>query len=218
MKALKRMAYAIIFVAILSSGNLVNAQEKVLIDNFEEGRSEKWATKSFHNETVYETVTYGDGNVLQATSNGSASCLIFEREFDINEYPILTWRWKVENTVERGDFRQKSTDDFAARVFVMFPHWYFPKTTSVNYIWANLMPKEESHPSVHVGNAVMIAVESGKRKVGEWVEYKRNIVEDYRRAFGRNPPVKAIIAIMTDTDNTGDIARAWYDDIYLMRQ
>ena len=52
MKALKRMAYAIIFVAILSNGNLVNAQEKVLIDNFEEGRSEKWATKFFHNETV----------------------------------------------------------------------------------------------------------------------------------------------------------------------
>ena len=127
MKALKRLAYAIIFVAILSNENFVNAQEKVLIDNFEEGRSETWETKSFHNETDYEIVKCDDGHVLQATSNGSASCLIFEREFDITEYPTLAWRWKVEGTVERGDFRQKSTDDFAARVFVMFPHWYFPK-------------------------------------------------------------------------------------------
>ncbi len=218
MKALKGLAYVIIFLAILSNGNSVNAQEKVLIDNFEEGRSETWTTKSFHNETAYEIVKEDDGNVLQATSDGSASGLIFEREFDIIEYPILTWRWKIEGTVERGDFRQKSTDDFAARVYVMFPHWFFPKTTSLNYIWANQMPREEIHPNVYVDNAMMIAVESGKDKVGEWVEYKRNIVEDYRRAFGRNPPRKAIIAIMTDTDNTGNKARAWYDDIYLMRQ
>ena len=79
------------------------------------------------------------------------------------------------------------------------------------------MPRNEIHPNAYTGNAMMIAVESGKEKVRKWVESRRNIVEDYRLAFGEDPPGKAVIAIMTDTDNTGKKARAWYDDIYLMK-
>jgi hypothetical protein len=59
----------------------------------------------------------------------------------------------------------------------------------------------------------MIAVESGAAKAGTWVEERRNIVADYRRAFGGAPPRIGAIAIMTDTDNTGGSAEAWYDDI-----
>ena len=99
-----------------------------------------------------------------------------------------------------------------------FPHWFFPKTTSLNYIWANRMPRGEVHPNAYTGNAMMIAVESGADKAGDWVTARRNIVADYRRAFGKEPPGKAVIAIMTDTDNTGQKATAWYDDIYLSKE
>ena len=79
------------------------------------------------------------------------------------------------------------------------------------------MPRDEIHPNAYTGNAMMIAVETGPDNAGTWVKVRRNIVEDYRRAFGEDPPGKAVIAIMTDTDNTGKKAKAWYDDIYLMK-
>lgn len=196
---------------------LAYAQDEILVDNFENGLSEVWKARSFHNETIYEVVPGNGSHVLQATSNGSASGLVYEHEFDVSEYPVLRWRWKIEDTVEGGDYRQKRSDDFAARIYVTFPHWFFPKTTSLNYIWANLMPRDEIYPNAYTSNAMMIAVESGKAKAGTWIECRRNIVEDYRRAFGEDPPGTAVIAIMTDTDNTGKKARAWYDDIYLMK-
>jgi hypothetical protein len=59
----------------------------------------------------------------------------------------------------------------------------------------------------------MIVVESGDAKAGTWVDERRNLLDDYRRAFGEDPPKVSGVAIMTDTDNTGETATAWYGDI-----
>jgi hypothetical protein len=48
-------------------------------------------------------------------------------------------------------------------------------------------------------------------------EYTRNIADDYRKAFGEEPPPIAGFAIMTDTDDTGDSVTSWYGDIALAR-
>ena len=62
----------------------------------------------------------------------------------------------------------------------------------------------------------MIAVESGPEKTGQWLEEKRNVLEDFRRHFGEDPPKVGAIAIMTDTDNTGEKAIAWYGPISIL--
>jgi hypothetical protein len=56
-------------------------------------------------------------------------------------------------------------------------------------------------------------VESGDEKAGTWVSEERNIREDYRRFFGEEPPRVGAVAVMTDTDDTGDEVTAWYGDI-----
>jgi hypothetical protein len=65
---------------------------------------------------------------------------------------------------------------------------------------------------------MMIAVESGPELAGQWVTVRRNVVDDYRKAFGEDPPQVGAIAIMTDTDNTGESATAWYGDISASRK
>ncbi|HBO83813.1 MAG TPA: hypothetical protein DD641_02285 [Deltaproteobacteria bacterium] len=44
----------------------------------------------------------------------------------------------------------------------------------------------------------------------------REIYEDYKKLFGKEPTRIIGIAIMTDTDNTGGSAVAYYDDIVLV--
>lgn len=191
--------------------------DQILIDDFEAGLSARWSVKSFEGETRYAVVTNGDGHVLQAHSNASASGLVYKVDFSPNNYPVLSWRWKVAGTVQGGNERTKAGDDYAARVYVIFPHWFFPKTKTLNYIWANHLGQNEILPNAYTGNAMMIAATSGSDQVGEWVAVRRNLIEDYRRAFGEEPPAAGAIAIMTDTDNTGERATAWYDDIKLNR-
>lgn len=192
-------------------------------DNFSFGSFAKsglegWTTRSFKGKTDYRIVEDEGQKVLQAISRDSASGLIFETDYDPGQFPILVWRWKVDQIIARGDSRNKSTDDYAARIYVVFPHWFFPMTRTINYIWANRLPKGSSQLSTFTSNDMMIAVESGSAKVGEWVTVRRNIVEDYRRAFGVDPPNVGAIAIMTDTDQTGESAIAWYGDIVARRQ
>jgi hypothetical protein len=63
----------------------------------------------------------------------------------------------------------------------------------------------------------MVAVESGAERTGAWVDERRNVLEDYRAIFGEEPPSVGAVAIMTDTDNTGESALACYDDIVISR-
>jgi hypothetical protein len=60
----------------------------------------------------------------------------------------------------------------------------------------------------------MIAVRSGAAAVGQWVHESRNVGDDYRRIFGDDPGDVTAVALMTDTDNTGQAAEAWFGDIW----
>jgi len=191
------------------------ASGPLVVDDFEQGLKPGWAAKKFQGETNYRVVPADGGHALRAEAAGSASGLVYEVEFAPTEVPILTWRWKVENLVAKSDPTRRAGDDYPARVYVIFPHWFFPKTRSLNYIWATDYPVNRPIPNPFTGNAAMIAVESGPEKVGQWVTERRNLVADFRAAFGEDPPKAGAIAIMTDTDQTGERAVAWYDDLRL---
>ena len=125
----------------------------------------------------------------------------------------MSWRWKVSAINAKGDASHKEGDDYAARIYVVFPHWFFPMTRSINYIWANKLPIDSHIPSSYTNRSMMLAVESGSENVGSWRVERRNVLEDYRHIFGEEPPLVGAIAVMTDTDNTKEHALSWYDDI-----
>lgn len=191
------------------------AGETILLDDFEAGLSPKWEEKSFLGHTRYEVVAEGAGHVLRAQADASASGLVRKIDFDPARCRRLAWRWKVENTIASGDETLKKGDDYAARTYVVFPSWFFPATRTLNYIWANKLPKGGHVPNPFLSRAIMIAVESGDENAGKWMEESRDIVEDFRMAFGEDPPRAGAVAIMTDTDNTGERAVAFYDDLRL---
>ena len=72
-------------------------------------------------------------------------------------------------------------------------------------------------PNPYTDRVRMIVVESGSARAGRWLAYERDIAADYRAAFGQEAPPVSGIAIMTDTDNTGESLRAWYGDVALSR-
>ena len=188
----------------------------ILLDDYQQGISKNWKEKSFKGLTRYEVVQEDGQRCIKATSDASASALYYEIDFDPREYPFLAWRWKVSNILAKGDELKKEGDDYAARVYVVFPSALFWRTKAINYIWANKLPQGQSVPNPFTSNACMIAVESGSARVGQWLEEKRNLLENFRKCFGEDPPKAGAVAIMTDTDNTGEQAVAWYGPIRLI--
>src|SRR5688572_23581169 len=81
---------------------------------------EPLAFKKIPRATRYTVVRDGDGWVLKAESDASASGLYRPLDVDPRAYPRLTWRWKVANVLEKGDARKKEGDDYPARIYVAF--------------------------------------------------------------------------------------------------
>jgi len=205
-------AVAPAFAAPAGSG----VETRIIVD-FEDGLPPETEERRFAGQTLYRVVELDNGRVLSATAEGSASGLVFPTRFDPAEWPWLEWRWKVDGIVQSGDARFKHGDDYAARVYVIFPHWLPLRTRSINYIWANRLPREAAQANTYTANAMMVALQSGDGNSGEWVTERRNLVDDYRRLFGEEPPDKALVAVMTDSDQTQEAVQAWYDEIRLVR-
>ncbi len=192
--------------------------------------------KKIPKHTSYEVVKGGENVVVKAMSDASASGLTKEVRIDPKEYPIIRWRWRVENLLTRSDVNRKDGDDYPARIYVTFE--YDPEKTSfskklkykagraifgeipiaaLNYIWETKTPVGTIVENAYTDFAQMIVVESGPQKVGTWVDEERNIYEDYTRAFGEEPPMINGVAIMSDTDNTKEQATAYYGDIVFQK-
>lgn len=188
-------------------------------------------------ETRYRLVETGAGVALEADADRSASGVVRTIRIDPTRHPIIEWRWRVPALIDGADPRVASREDAPARILVAF-HGDAQKLDIVErsalrmakaisgrampyatlvYIWADKVPAESVVRNVHTGRVRMIVVESGARRLGRWVAVRRNLFEDYRRAFGEAPGDIVGIGVMTDTDNTRSRARAYYGDITLHR-
>lgn len=201
-----------VIMAVFSS--YVNAEE-IPVSRFASDGLTGWESKSFKGTTEYHLLKENGHTVVKASSRNAASGLIRKLRFLPAKYRFLSWSWKISHTIEGGDERTKSGDDYAARVYVVFPGRYFWQMKAINYIWANKLAKGNSVPSIYAADSKMVAVESGNSKAGQWITEERDLLADYRQLFGTDPPEAEAIAIMTDTDNTGSSAEAWYGEITL---
>lgn len=189
--------------------------DQLVVAAFSKGDLTGWSKKIFRGETEYTIVQAGDRKALRAISRNAASGLVKKLDSDPARYSILRWSWRIEHTLKREDATKKTGDDFVARVYVVFPRTLFWKTRAINYVWSANLPKGTVIPNAYTANAVMVAVESGDGKAGQWITEERNIFEDYKRFFGEEPPQLGAVALMSDTDNTGDEAVAYFGDISL---
>jgi len=193
--------------------------------------------KKIDRHTTYTLIKDGDTVVVKAVAESSASGLVREIKIDPKEFPIVQWRWKVTNILKKGDVRRKEGDDYPARIYVTFEYdpsklglfekakyeavrllyGQYPPIGAINYIWEGKLPQGMMIPNPYTNRVIMIVVESGETKLNQWVSEERNIYGDYKKAFDQEPPMISGVAIMTDTDNTGEKATAYYGDILFKR-
>lgn len=202
-------------VALALIGLALAADQRVVVGAFSAGALDDWERKQFHGLTDYRVVTEQGRRALRAESRGTASGLYKRIRIDLDRTPYLHWSWKVERTVGAIDETVKAGDDYAARVYVVFSGGvFFWNTRALNYVWASRQPPGAVWPNAFTSNARMLAQRSGNERAGEWVEERRDVRADYRRIFGAEARYVDAVALMTDTDNTGGAAVAYYGDIY----
>ncbi|NGX15437.1 DUF3047 domain-containing protein [Wenzhouxiangella sp. XN24] len=188
-----------------------------MIGDFSDGLA-AWEERSFSGETRYRVVELDNRAALEAIADDSASALYREIEIDLKNTPCLHWTWRIEAPLGSDtDERSKAGDDYPARLYVVrrggLAFW---RTRALNYVWSSNQPVGSRWDNAYAGeNARMWALDSGATKAGEWVSHVRDVRADWRAAFGEDIDTLDGVAVMTDADDTGGAARAWYADIRL---
>ena len=187
----------------------------IFVAEFSKQKLQGWDEKEFEGKTQYKIVSIDGMQVLAAQSNGAASGLFKEVSIDLKKTPFINWTWKVDNVLSGIDEKTKEGDDYVARVYVVSSGGLFVwNTKALNYVWSSKQPVGDSWPNAYTSNAHMVSVESGQAGKGQWKTYKRNVAQDFKRFHDSDISEIDVVAIMTDTDNSGLSAKAYYGDIY----
>jgi len=176
---------------------------------------DEWENKIFKGKTAYTV----EADTLHALSKSSASAIFYKmrQRFRAQDYPMLSWKWKVVRFPAPEKLKDRQgieRDDYAARVYVIFPSMFILASKVLEYVWDENAAEGSISDSPYSGNIKLIVAHAAKSDRGKWILETRNILDDYRKAFGRDPALRVgAIALMSDADNTGDVAEAYFDDV-----
>ena len=87
-----------------------------------------------------------------------------------------------------------------------------PPYATLMYVWDPRRAADEVVHSPRTDRIRKVVVESGSARLKRWCEYRRDVVADFRRAYGEEPGRLVAVGVMTDSDNTQSQAEAWYGE------
>lgn len=217
--------------AAVSAENILFREDFNHIDNWEPLFFPK-----IKRHSSYAIESSPEGSHLRTESNASASALRYKHTFNVYDFPKIRWRWKVLNVYQKGNAESKDGDDYPARLYIIFKYapenagffedlkyrsaklFYgeYPPHSAINYIWSSRNHNRKIIVNAYSEKAMMI-IKRGPSDIRTWQTETANIIDDYVEAFGEKPPSIASIAIMNDSDNTGEESVSFIDYIEIYK-
>ncbi len=235
---------SLVVMLLIATSFEVRAGEVVRLDRFVRASAQipaPWQVVQLDKKiapTRYQ-LKFWDG-VLAIEANAERSMALLARpvEIDLNRTPVLCWRWRVDAPLVKADMASKAGDDYAARVYLSFA---LPPEemgfvlrsqlklaraiwgdavpdAAINYVWDNRYPVGTRKPNAYTERTRMIVAESGSDNAGRWVVARHDVQQDVITEFG-SPLARMIqISVASDTDNTGETARAGFADFHFVEK
>jgi len=189
-------------------------QSKILVDFSTERETvpKGWELSVNTGEAQLQLVQDSGKQALQMRSDQASFALQKKVRIGLQELPYLVWQWKVTELPKGGDFRRSRTDDQAAQLIVAFSSSQF-----LAYIWDSTAPKGTlaSAPAPLFKKIFAMVMQSGTPGLGTWITERRNVLEDYKQAFGEEPEALEGIRIQINSQHTQSRAESYWHSITL---
>ena len=155
------------------------------------------------------------GDMLRSTPQRSASGLYQKMDLDGRDLRSVSWTWRVERLQRSADLRKLATEDTGATIFFIFgePSIFNRDVPTLAYVWSST-PVLEGTVLLSARYASLRYVQlHGADAVGTWKTDNRNVAEDFRSAFKREPDTLRFIAVFNDNDQTAQPCSALFGPI-----
>jgi len=205
---------------------LAERKDIILVSKFNRGMNDDdvpdgWELDDKKEPIDISLVKEGEEIALRLKSDASAFGVYNEQDFDIKDYPILNWEWKVTELPEGGNFLKEDKDDQAAQIYISFGSLSFfnkPFVKAVGYYWSSTLPVGTKGECPTWSKSRAIVVETGEEKLGEWITEKRNVYQDYTNLFDDDDPSEvSALRLYTNSQHTGTGTEAFFRNIYFSK-
>lgn len=218
----KRFATCCALLFVLCASSIAWADDRVVVADFALGADARGVPDAWQLAEkcgqAYLSIAKMDGLNALVLSSADTSFSIQRRvKVDLEQYPILTWKWKVNKLPAGGDFRNGKTDDQAAQLFVALS-----RTKAIVYLWESTAPEGLIAEAVAppLVTIKVVVVRSGSSQTGRWISETRNVYQDYRKLYGDGDktPVVSGIRIQINSQHTKTSAESCFADLVFKKE
>lgn len=185
-------------------------------------RADGWHHLPVRGRTRYSVVERAGRSAIMAIGRHTASGLARRVDIDPKACRTIRWSWRIDQMQTNVDLRQKSKEDVAASLFLTFGDPGFMMlpnpVPTLRYVWTtdHLKIGDIFDNPFRPGIIRTIVVENRSDRLGEWVEFTRDIHADFAAAFGKPPTDRLeLVTIFTDNDQSKEPVVAYYGPISL---
>jgi hypothetical protein len=188
--------------------------------------------------TEFVQVRKDGRDAVMALARSSVSMKRLRLDVPPESLGAVRFSWMVPQLIEQADMARRDLDDSPARIVLVFDgdrSRFTPAEAMMSelartltgeempyatlmYVWCNRRAPGEVITNPRTSRIRKVVVESGAANLGRWLDYERDVRADYIRAFGEPPGALRGVALMTDSDNTRSVTRAWYGAVRLSAQ
>jgi hypothetical protein len=197
-----RIRYAVFCVGLLVLGLMINGRDGVhaqvgpevetsggliVLEDFqnpdEQGFPQGWGAQR-STVTARETYTIQKEEGKGFLSAKSANQRVYTKQiqWDPKKHPILTWRWRVRSVPENPEF--------IAAIYPSLDVDFLFIPVNTKYIWSATLPVG-SVKEGGIFSSTEIVIRSGTQSVGEWVEERVNVYQDFLKIHNHEPAPQA---------------------------
>lgn len=172
---------------------------------------------------------------LQVQAQASVSILRQRFDVPLQHLGAMKFSWRVDGLPLDARLSETDREDAPVRILLAFDgdksRWSarqhrlsemsrlltgepLPYATLM-YVWSPHDAADTVVVNPRSDRVRKLVVETGDARVGQWVDYRRDVRADFIRVFGEEPGPLLAVALMTDTDNTRSQLTAWYGALRL---
>jgi Protein of unknown function (DUF3047) len=192
--------------------SLAWGQTTVLVDfSFTQETVPKgWELSVNAGEAQLQLVQDDGKQALRMRSDKASFSLQKKIHIPLQTSPFLVWDWKVTELPKGGDFRRSGTDDQAAQLIIAFSSSQF-----LSYVWDTTAPKGliASASAPLFKKIFAVVMQSGTQGLGTWISERRNLIDDYKQAYGEAPEAIEGVRIQINSQHTESRAESYWHSI-----
>ena len=139
-------------------------------------------------------------------------------DWSLSKRPILQWTWRAMALPKGANEQDSDRNDTGGALYVTFGTDWLGRPKSIKYTYSSAL---SVGTTVDYGPLKVLVVASKPDDgIGRWITHERNVVEDYERLFGDEPPKDnpPALTIWSDSNTMNSVGTIDFDDILFLSE